>query len=150
MKNKKFAILTIFWGFLLTLISIPVFLCMLCLSGKPKRYCNCLYFEYGRYWGGIEFGWFFVVNKNPTQHLLDHEYGHGIQNCIFGPAFMLLWIFGIVRYWVRELIKAADLGLELPPYDSAWNEQNATDLGAEYREMYDKMYGTNHNISTNS
>ena len=63
---------------------------------------------------------------------------------------MILWIFGIVRYWARELVKSAGRGSELPPYDSAWNEQNATDLGAKYRETYDKMYGTDHNISTNS
>ncbi len=132
--------LSCIWGLPLTIISIPVFIFMLCLAGCPKRYGNCLYFEYGRYWGGIEFGWFFVVNKNPSTHILNHEYGHGIQNCWFGPFFILLWIFGIVRYWTRELITAVNHNVNLPDYDSAWNENNATELGTKYIEKYRELY----------
>jgi hypothetical protein len=50
-------------------------------------------FEFGECWGGLCLGPFQFVNKYATNKIKDHEYGHSIQNILFGPLF--LFIVGI-------------------------------------------------------
>jgi Ca2+/Na+ antiporter len=60
---------------------------------KPIKYKNSLMFEFGISWGGLCLGPFLFVNKFASNKLKQHEYGHSIQNLIFGPLF--LFIVGI-------------------------------------------------------
>ena len=99
MKSKTlFYILSFTWGIIMSLIGLPVFLVLFIIKGKPKSYNYCCYYEVGNNWGGLEFGWFYIVNKNSSKHIKDHELGHGIQNCYYGPFFIILWIISIIRY----------------------------------------------------
>jgi hypothetical protein len=106
---------------------------VLIVAGKrpaPNQYG--WYFEIGEGWGGLELGPMCIVNKNPTQHILDHEFGHSIQNCLFGPFMILISLASAIRYWDREIQKVQ--GKQLVPYDAIWFEGQATKWGETYRK----------------
>ena len=128
MPKWLFMTLSFTWGIVLSLIGGIVFL-VLCPFQSFKKYDNCIYFEIGKDWGGIELGWLFIVNKNPTTYVKNHELGHGYQNCYLGPFFLILWVWGILRYWYRALIVKINKNIVLKPYNSLWFEHWAEDIG---------------------
>lgn len=140
MKNLKkslFYVLSFTWGLPMSFLGLLA-ACVLMLAGyKPKRFHYFIYFEVGEDWGGVELGCFFIVNKNPSLHIKQHEAGHGIQNIVFG--FFMPFIVSIpsaVRYWYREYLYRTDREkyYALPDYDSVWFEGQATRLGEKYFE----------------
>lgn len=138
-KNKvTFYVLSFTWGIVVSLIGSIVALALLIAGYKPKKWGHCWYFEVGYGWGGLEFGPFFIVNKNPSTHVRNHELGHGFQNCKYGPAMVFISLMSICRYWYREL-KYNRKGL-MPPtdYDDIWFESEASRLGTEFIESLDK------------
>ena len=74
------------WGIIMSVIGSLVTLVLLILGNKPHRYRCAWYFTIGESWGGINLGPCFIVGNRNTS-VIPHEYGHGIQNCIFGPLF---------------------------------------------------------------
>lgn len=140
MKNFKlsktwFYILSFTWGIPMTLIGALISLVLIILKHKPIKNGYGWYFEIGEDWGGVDFGMFSIVNRNPSQHILQHEFGHSIQNCIFGILFIpIIAIPSMIRYWYREYlvsVKHKDYS-ELPDYDSIWFEGQATMFGKRY------------------
>lgn len=134
MKKVLFWFWQFTWGILDNLLGVIVFL-ILILKHKPKRFHEMIYFEVGKNWGGVNFGWVAVVCRNPTDHLLRHEHGHFIQNLIFGPLFwFIVAIPSAIRYWYREyLTRVKDKKYsDLPDYDSIWFEGQATKFGYKY------------------
>ena len=131
MKNKKlFYILQFTWGLPLNLIGFLVALILIILGKKPKKHKWCYYFEIGKNWGGFELGLFFLVDKNPTESIKNHELGHAIQNCWWGPLFLIvIWIPSMIRYQYRNIIKKIKPHKKLKPYNSIWFEGEATKLG---------------------
>lgn len=117
----------------MTLCGGVVALALLVTGHKPKRFHYLIYFEVGSGWGGFELGAFFVVNKNPSLHILQHESGHGLQNIMLG-VFMpfIVSIPSCIRYWWREYKMRKGLGNTLPPYDRIWFEGWATRLGEKH------------------
>ena len=115
-KAIMFWLLSLTWGALMTLCGGVVALALL-VTG----------------WGGFELGAFFVVNKNPSLHILQHESGHGLQNIMLG-VFMpfIVSIPSCIRYWWRECKIRKGLGNTLPPYDRIWFEGWATRLGEKH------------------
>ncbi len=140
MKTLKiviFYILSFTWGLPMTLIGAIAALFLLCAGYKPKRFHHFIYFEVGENWGGFECGCFFIVNKNPTLHIKQHEAGHGIQNIIFGWLMpFVVSIPSLIRYWYREFLirSGKKFYWELPDYDSIWFEGQATRFGEKYFE----------------
>ena len=135
MKNQGF-ILSKFWYYLISftwgcLLSIPgclVTLVLMCFGFKPKQNIYGWYIEIGESWGGFNIGPCSLVCKNPSTHLRQHEFGHSIQNCIFGPLMIpFIIIPSICRYWYREINNVT-----IPPYDYAWYEGLATLFGERY------------------
>jgi hypothetical protein len=112
---------------------------MLC-GYKPYKNQYGYTIEIGKSWGGAEIGPYCLVNKNPNQHILDHEFGHGLQNCYFGPFMMFISLASAIRYWYREyLIKVKKKKYsEIPDYDDIWFEGTATYLGKHYHKFTDK------------
>jgi hypothetical protein len=90
------------------------------------------YFTLGKYWGGVELGCMCIVSEPTSQHTLDHEFGHSIQNCFFGPFMILISLASATRYWWREFQKKK--GKKLVPYDTIWFEGQATKWGETYRK----------------
>lgn len=143
MKLSKisFWALSLTWGLIMTLIGLITTLFLMCCGYRPKRNVYGWYTEIGSNFGGLDLGPFCIVNTNPSRHLLNHEFGHAIQNCYLGPLFpFIVAIPSATRYWYREIVvrtgrkKAA----ELPSYDAIWFEGGATKLGNEY---YNKTKG---------
>ena len=131
----QFYLLSFTWGLIMSLIGCIVTLGLLIIGKKPKRNQYGWYFEIGKNWGGSELGCMCIVNENPSQHILDHEFGHGVQNCFFGPFMIFISLASAARYWYREYltqIKHIPYHL-LPVYDSIWFEGDATRIGTYYR-----------------
>ena len=138
MSKTVFWLLSWTWGFIMTLIGTIVMGFLRICGYEPYKNQYGWAFEIGKNWGGLEIGPYCLVNENPSQHTLDHEFGHAIQNCYFGPFMIFISIASAIRYWWREYqtqIKGKKYS-ELPPYDSIWFEGMATRLGKYYREHY--------------
>lgn len=137
MKRFWFYLLSFTWGILMTLIGCVVALIMLVIGKKPEKHGTCWYFKIGEHWGGLELGVFFLTDHTPTKHTLNHEHGHAIQNCWFGPLMpFIVSIPSAVRYWYREL-KYLRHG-KTPPtaYDDVWFEGQATRVGTKFIDEY--------------
>ena len=92
------------WGILMTLIGAFAALYCLCAGYKPKRFGPAIYFEIGRHWGGINLGGFFFCNEGSSESTKTHEFGHSIQNLIFGPLTpFLISIPSAARYWLFRI-----------------------------------------------
>ena len=89
MKAFLFYFLSFTWGIIMSIIGCFATLVLLIAGKKPKKYRCGWYFVVGKNWGGVNFGPCFVVGEMNTSSI-PHEYGHAIQNCIFGPLFPLI------------------------------------------------------------
>ena len=141
MKNQGFILsqfwfnfLSFTWGCLLTVPGCIVTLVLLCFGYQPKRNMYGWYIEIGEKWGGFNIGPCSLVCRNPSKHLLQHEFGHSIQNCIFGPFILpFIVIPSVCRYWYRSINMITN-----PPYDYAWYEGLATLFGKRYQERLEE------------
>jgi hypothetical protein len=135
LKNLLFWIISLTWGGIMTWLGVIVAIVLICTGHKPKLFYQNIYFEVGTGWGGFEMGAFFIVNKNSSSHIRQHEAGHGLQNLVLG-IFMpfLVSIPSAIRYWRRVwLVKCKHKSYsDLPDYDSVWFEKSATKLGEKY------------------
>mgnify|MGYP007070209499 CR=1 FL=1 len=125
------------WGILSTLAGSVIALVMLITGHRPRRFCGSIYFECGKnFFGGFSYGIFFFKDRNPNVRLMCHEYGHSLQNCVFGP-FMLLIVNlpSTVRYWHRRISVARHRALKTE-YDDIWFEGQATRIGTLAYEKY--------------
>lgn len=105
---------------------------MLITGHRPRKWGYCWYFEIGKKnWGGCEWGPVFLKDKHEGDHIKNHEFGHGIQNCFFGP-FMIFLVSApsSIRYWYRRIRTRRGLPLKTE-YDDIWFEGQATRLGRE-------------------
>lgn len=92
------------WGALMTLTGALAALYFLAAGYKPKTYGPAVYFEFGSHWGGLNLGGFFFCNKNSSTSTKAHEFGHSIQNLIFGPLMpFLVSIPSAARYWLFRI-----------------------------------------------
>lgn len=130
-------ILNIIWGLPMTLIGGLISLVLLILGKKPKRYHGAIYFEVGHGWSGVNFGLFFVCAEDVDESVKSHEFGHSLQNCMFGPLMpILVSVPSVMRYWYRKL-RYHSKGLKPPTeYDDAWFEGQATEWGNDYKELF--------------
>lgn len=137
MKLNKllFYILNLTWGLPLTVVGLIVTFILLCLGKRPHRHGGCWYFEIGQTWGGLELGLCFVVGAQCSEHLKHHEYGHAIQNSIYGPfTILVVCIPSMIRYWVHTI--RDHYNKPNPPYDSIWFEGQATKWGIQTIEQW--------------
>ena len=131
MNKKQFYLLSFTWGIILTLIGAIVAIVFICCGKKPERWGGCLVFR-GKVNGGFNLGPIMVVDEDATDYTKNHEFGHAIQNCRYGPATLfIVHIPSFVHYWYREL-RYARRGLTPPTsYYDIWFEKEASELGAQ-------------------
>lgn len=140
-KKKHFKalhlILNILWGFPITLIGGVVALALVIAGKKPFKYGGCWFFRVGkRGWGGLNLGLVSLISPFASGVTMRHEFGHSIQNAMFGPlAIFLIHIPSWTRYWWFRL--RTKLGLKNGEYYAIWFERDATDLGEKYITMYE-------------
>lgn len=105
MKINKplYYILNCTWGCIMTLIGAVVALVLMCAGKKPQKHAGCTYFNIGKSWGGMELGCFFLTDSHDSNSTKNHEFGHSLQNCLWGPLFpFVVCIPSAIRYWLRE------------------------------------------------
>ena len=136
-RNKYlFYLVSFTWGLPLTLVGCIVATVLLITGHKPKKWGYCYYFEVGKGWGGLELGPFFLVNKNASERTKNHELGHGLQGCWFGPLMpFIVSIPSAIRYWYRELRAKTGKPCKTSYY-SIWFEKQANELGDQFINWY--------------
>jgi hypothetical protein len=71
--------------------------------------------------------------------MLDHEFGHSLQNCYIGPMMPFISIASAIRYWYREILFWEGIPYEnMSDYDDIWFEGTATYLGKHYHKFTNK------------
>lgn len=134
-KNKVlYYILNLTWGLPLTLLGVV--LTLLCLPFIPlgvriKRYHYIYYVELPLSgFGGFSIGTTFFVGRKSKESTLCHEFGHTVQNAIFGP-FMLFVVSlpSVTRWWWRHFKIKKGLGKSLMGYNHIWFEGSAQAIG---------------------
>ena len=140
LSRTLFIILSLTWGFLLTLcgaITVGAILSYAKVKKLPvtlKKHGYCYYLNVGKSWGGLNLGLFFLTDSRDSISTKWHEHGHAIQNCFWGPLTpFVITIPSALRYHAR--VNAIARGeSNLPKYDSAWFEHDATLTGRKYRK----------------
>ena len=134
-SKRVYWLLSLTWGLPLTLLGCLAAFLLKCIGKQPTKRLYGYYFKIGYGWGGFSLGPIAVVSENAGLHTLNHEFGHSIQNCFLGPLMpLMIAIPSMMRYWYREyLVKVKKKTYaELPPYDSAWFENSASEIGNFY------------------
>lgn len=136
--NKKIAkqlywILSCTWGILMTLAGALVACWLMCKGFVPEKNQYGWVFKVGSGWGGLSLGPIALVSYNSSQHTLNHEFGHSIQNCAYGPFMVLITLASAARYHYRNWISKHKPTVTLPPYDAIWFEGEATEIGNFYK-----------------
>lgn len=114
----------------MTLIGLIVAAVMILRGKKPTIYRGCIYFE-AKYC--LNLG---IVIFSNDKDVLPHEYGHALQNCVYGIfSPFLVTIPSAIRYWYREF-KYWRKG-KYPPtgYYDIWFEAQATRWGDENKTV---------------
>lgn len=121
-----------FIGLLTTLI------CIIFLKGKVHKNGYTIIIEVGGNWGGINLGCISLCGGYTTvcpdedwfQHTRKHEFGHSLQNLIFGPLFpFIVAIPSAIRYHYQNY--RSKKGLPNKEYDAIWFEGTATRWGTK-------------------
>jgi hypothetical protein len=133
-RNKFFYFLLNYtWGLPSTLLGFIILLCVLPF-GKVHIFhgYSCLYFKFNKHLGyGFSIGTVIFVGNDYSNSLLLHEFGHTVQNALFGPfTLFLVSIPSVIRYHIFEYYykhnktKYSELS-----YDKIWFEKMATQFG---------------------
>ncbi len=137
LTKTEFWLYSWLWGFIMTLLGVIIFGILRLCGFKPEKNQYGYAIRIGSPgWGGISFGPYCLVSPTTSQHTLDHEFGHALQNCVFGPGMIFIGLASAARYQYREFLhnvlkkKYSDM----PDYDDIWFEGQATLWGEYYRK----------------
>lgn len=124
-KNRKiYWLLSLTWGIVMSFIGLLAAAGALCLGARPIEYNHSIVFFIGKYWGSVNLGPVIFMSKTQDIDILAHEYGHSIQNCVFGPGMIIISIMSFIRAaWYKFTEPKTD-------YYSIWFEKQATDWGS--------------------
>lgn len=129
-RKALYYILNLTWGLPMTLVGFLVAIVLLTTKHKPSKYAGALHFKVGECWGGVSLGLVILTDNSPYEDVVSHEFGHTLQNAMFGPFMIILvCIPSAIRYWIFELryrIKGID---PTEGYDDIWFEAQATKFG---------------------
>lgn len=131
-----FYILNFTWGIIMNIIGAITALIVRCGFGiAPTKHAGNLVYRIGHNWGGVSLGIFTFVCEEAREHTLNHEFGHSIQNALFGPLFpFIVAIPSATRYWI--FVSNESKGKTNPEYDSIWFEGSATRWGTEIAKRW--------------
>lgn len=125
--KKLYYFLNFTWGIIMNIIGAVGAGVMLAAGKQPIRHAGSIVFRTGHYWGGVSLGIFTFICEESGEHTLDHEFGHSIQNALYGPLFpFIVAIPSATRYWMIRLGK-----LVVEDYDDIWFEGQATEWGTK-------------------
>ena len=127
--DREFYLRSFTWGLPVNLGGAVIAAGLLMTGHKPEKYGKCINFTVGKNWGGGSMGIFMITCRNAPQRLKEHEHGHSIQNCFYGPLMPLVNLQSTSRFLYRAGVQKLQPKKKLPPYDSVWFEGEATELG---------------------
>ena len=123
-KNRKvYWLLSLTWGIVMSLIGLIAATAALCLGASPISYNHGMAFFVGKDWGAINLGPVIFMSKTQDIDTLAHEYGHSIQNCVFGPGMIIISIMSFARATWRTFTNPKT------DYYSIWFEKQASEWG---------------------
>ena len=129
-------IISFTWGLPLNLVGIICAVILYIAGKRPTKNIYGWYFRIGNNWGGVNLGIISIVSERSGQHTLLHEFGHSIQACIFGPFVIIFVVIpSVTRYWIRRYQQEIKGITNLPDYDYAWFEGQATMFGERYYDL---------------
>ena len=137
-SSREFYLRSFTWGLPVNIAGAVAAVCLLTTGHKPERFGNCINFTVGKNWGGGSMGIFMITCKNASQRLKEHEHGHSIQNCFYGPLMPLINLRSSSRYLYRACIQRLMPHKALSPYDSVWFEREASELGTQFMNQHVK------------
>lgn len=127
MNKFTYYLFSFTWGLPMSLIGTLVFIILRFCGYEVQQNGWGWYIKIGKDWGGFSMGPFALLCKNHVAKLPAHEFGHSIQNCIFGPFIIFFVVIpSIIRYWLWKL------GLVQRDYYYIWFEQQANMFGERY------------------
>lgn len=132
MKKYLYYILQFTWGLPANILGvIGVLFCKLILQWDIIKYNKNFIIspKKDNFKSGLSLGIFLFMDKNSSQYFKAHEYGHSIQNIIFGPLF--LFVIGLpsfIRCMYFNLI-INKIPIENNSYYDIWFEKDANSIG---------------------
>ncbi|MDO5444421.1 MAG: hypothetical protein Q4F31_02240 [Eubacteriales bacterium] len=141
MSGREFYFRSFTWGLPVNVGGALIAAVLLSAGVEPHRFGRCIQFDIGKNWGGGSLGVFMFTCRNASKRLKEHEHGHGLQNCYYGPFMPLLVnVPSSLRFWYRKAVQRLVPEKKLPPYDSIWFEAEATRIGKEYIENMENEF----------
>ena len=123
------------WGILINIVGAIAAGALYLIGKKPIRHAGSIVFRVGHNWGGLNLGIFSIVSEEAGEHTLNHEFGHSLQNCLWGPLFpFVVSIPSARRYW--KFIDNEKKGIPNEDYDAVWYEGQATKWGTEFAKKW--------------
>jgi hypothetical protein len=139
MNPKLYYTLNYTWGIIMTFIGFCVALVVQARGIKPQKHAGATYYQFGDNWGGISFGPYFFCCNQSGEHTKNHEFGHSLQNAIWGPLFpFVIAIPSFIRCQkFNSNIKKGIPNKE--DYDAIWFEGQATEWGTKVAKEWDNL-----------
>jgi len=92
------------WGIVATAAGAVMALANINKGFRPKYFHGQIYFENVREMGSNNLGPFNFLGENAEYYTLYHEAGHGLQNILMGPLYVI--VVGISsEIWYRSFVK---------------------------------------------
>ncbi|MDR1939387.1 MAG: hypothetical protein LBQ40_01145 [Clostridiales bacterium] len=141
LRIALFWILSLTWGLPGTLAGALGAAVELIKGSELRLYHGNVCIETSRAKGSLSLGPFIFLSKAYTPYTRFHEAGHGIQNIIYGPLYLIIvGLTSITWYHIynkiyREKIAAGLLTVDeqRKNYEKWWVEKQATEFG---RKIY--------------
>lgn len=134
--RKLFYILNFTWGIIMNIIGGIGALVIMAMGHKPIRHAGNIVFKFGHHWGGVSLGIFTFMCVESGERTLNHEFGHSIQNAIFGPLFPFIVA---IPSFIRCQKFNSNIKKGIPneeDYDAIWFEGSATKWGTIIAERW--------------
>lgn len=134
-KKYLYYLIQFTWGLDMNILGFIGFLfCRFILGWETSKYYKNIIIspKNKTIYSGLSLGIFLFMDKNATESLKQHEYGHSIQNLIFGEFFLLfIGIPSLIRscYYNFIINKLKLYTKEKYNYYSIWFERDASVLG---------------------
>jgi len=106
---------------------------------EPQYFHGNIYFENVREQGSNNLGPFFFLGENAEYYTAYHEAGHGLQNILMGPLYVVvvgisseIWYQNFIKEYAEELASGTwDPDARRKAYDKNPIERWATSWGAK-------------------
>jgi hypothetical protein len=138
MNRKCYYALSFTWGIIMTTIGFLVAGALRLAGKKPTKEGPCWCFVVGKNWGGVSLGP--VMLMSPANYAagrtVKHEFGHSLQNCIWGPLFPFVIALPSAGRWNKFRVLRKKGIKPTEEYDDAWFEGQATEWGNKYFDKF--------------